>query len=197
MIVVQRYDNGPVRAVLTANQAWLDLMVASERNALLRRCALRALYDWRRTRLISRFTPIVNRAPYNYANASRTPLVKTGEMRKEVLNESRGETRAKRNGAGTQEVTAILRTRYGHIVGTEIARVMKVMPPSDVQFFADRFAIYVATEQGQTVITQAGKVITGSVVGVKPKGKLRVALNTSQRRRLGVKSRRRGVTSKG
>ena len=193
MIVVQRYDNGPVRAVLTANQAWLDLMRSSERNALLRRCALRALYDWRRTRLIQRFTPVVNHAPYNYANASRSPLVKTGEMRNEVLNESRGETRAKRNGAGTQQVTAVLRTHYGHIVGSEIARVMKVMPPSDTQFFADRFAVYVATEQGQTVITQAGKVITGSVVGAQPKGKLRVALNTGQRRRLGVKTRKKGL----
>lgn len=191
MRVIVRYDNGPMRAVLTANQEWMDLMVASERNALLRRCAVRALNDWRYTRLAKYFTNAVHQAPFNYAAGRSSHLVSSGQMRHLVINQGRAEARAKTDSSGTQQVTAILRVRYGHPVSKEIARVLRVIPPADVQYFADRFAKYVADEKGQT---SAGTSTQENGASKTRKGVTkRVRLGRDQRRRLGVKSRKKGV----
>jgi hypothetical protein len=190
MIVVDRYSGGGLRAVLSANREWLVLLRARERNAVLRRCALRALYDWRNKKLVRLFTIAVNSAPYNYGHPSNTPLVHTGKMRNLVLNQGRGEARAKTDATGTQQVSAQLRAYFGHPVDAEIARVTKIIPPQDVEYYIERFQTHLKAEFSGLQVVPTGVAVSTGTVDDKGKSSYRLRLSVSARRRLGVRSNR-------
>ncbi len=144
-------ERGPLRCWLDVNQHWLQTMRASDRNALLRAAAIRAVLDLRHARLKALFTDAVLKPPFNYTKDTITPLLASGKMRNLVLNGSKPYATAKTDATGTQMVRVVLRMDYGHIVGPEIAAVMKIVPPEWVHFVCERFAIYINVERAKMV----------------------------------------------
>lgn len=151
MTIVARFHAGTLRSYLSVNNDWLRLMRASERNALIRTAALRAVMDWRYVKLKDRFTTVVIRPPYNYKVDVLTPLLAHGKMRHLAINGSKPYATAKTNKAGTQQVRVVLRMDYGHEVSKAIGEVMKVIPPQDTQFVADRFGLYIDQERPRPI----------------------------------------------
>jgi len=149
--------SGKVRAILEVNKEWLSFMRPADRNNLLRSSALRAVYDWRYTMARTRFETSVRGAPFGYQGKSKTPMIATGKMRNEVLNKGKPVARAKTDATGTQQLTITYASVYGHIVGKEIARVMKILPEKENQFVADRMAFHISNEKGKLQAVQTGR----------------------------------------
>jgi hypothetical protein len=179
-VEVFRYSNGPLRGVLKANEAWLALMMPRERNALLRSAGKRAANEWRFRYVPLRFTSAVLGAPWFYDYPSQTPMIYKGTMIRQVFTGQINVT-AKTDAGGTQQVKSEVSLPFGHGVIPEIARVWRIIPPNEVQFFAERFAFHAIAEQRQLVTNV-------------PRGqsRLRLRLAAGQRRRLGV-TKHRGV----
>ncbi len=175
-------QKGPLRCWLDANQEWLQTMRPSERNALLRAAAIRAVMDLRHARLKALFTDAVLKPPFNYTKDMLTPLLASGKMRNLVLNGSKPYATAKTDASGTQMVRVVLRMDYGHIVGPEIAAVMKIVPDEWVQFVCDRFAIYINIERAKMVSSSTSSfALQGNHFGLQHHDRLRLDRNQRTR----------------
>lgn len=182
MTIVATSQRGSLRCWLDANSEWTRLMRASDRNALFRAAATRAVMDLRHARMKVLFTQGVTRPPFNYDLDKLTPLVASGKMRNLVLNGSKPYATAKTDKSGTQQVRVVLRMDYGHVVGKEIAAVMKIVPPEWVQFVCERFAIYVNTERAKLISKSSSSfTMQGDHFGLKHHDRLR--LNRGQKTR--------------
>lgn len=173
-ILVERVSNGPIRAYLEMEEARLNQFRPRERNALLARCLEKAVRVWRGIFMKLWFSKRVLSAPYDYTLDHVSPLVDQGDAAKLVYT---GKIQARAPGGN---VKCYVSMPLGHPVRQEISRVLKVVPPDQIQFIADRFASYVsgAIDQSEVVTTQKPDV--------QPKRRLTV----KQRRAFGVKARK-------
>ncbi|HYG68735.1 MAG TPA: hypothetical protein VD838_13800, partial [Anaeromyxobacteraceae bacterium] len=139
-IVVQRYTNGPIKAVLEAEASRLELFSKRERNALLARSLERALHAWRAVYMRIRFMKPVTESPFHYQGDPRSPMFESGEMKEAAY---KGRIIARSPGGRVRGTVGV---PFGHAVTPEISRVWKVLPPNEVTFVAVRFAKHVARE---------------------------------------------------
>lgn len=175
-VVVVRYTNGPIKAVLEAEAGRLELFSARERNALLARALERAMAAWRAVFMRIRFTKKVTESPFHYNGDPRSPMYDSGAMERAVYQ---GKIVARAPGG---RVAGTVSTPFAHGVTKEISRVWRVLPPNEVQFVADRFAKLVAREidLAEDVPVQRARI------NATPRRRL----TATQRARLGVRDRK-------
>ena len=173
---------GPIRMRLEANREWLELFSARERNAMLRGVFNRVGNEWRHKFLRRRLEKdSVLKAPFNYNLDVISPMVESGYMARSAIWKGQIKTVAKRNKQGTQQVKTTIGLPFGHPVRPEIAAVFRIIPRDEVEWFAARVGQLLTQERSKAEDATANRK------NARP----RLRLSQRQRRRFGVRSRRR------
>lgn len=156
-VVVYRYSNGPIRAVLTANENELQMFSARERNALLARSLEKSVAKWRAKYLKLRLQRTVLEPPFNYQGDKRTPLYQTGQLRDTIYN---GILIARAPGGN---VRCRIPLPAGHAITKEIDRVLREVPRGEIKQVSIWFAEFLAkgiADSSVTTIEKPNKGIT-------------------------------------
>lgn len=181
-VVIRRYQVGSFRVVYEANKEWLELFSKRERNAMLRGTAKRLGNEWRFKFLKRRLErSSVLKPPFNYDLDTRSPMYHSGNMAKAAIWKGKIKATAKTSKSGDQQIKVDIPLPYGHPVRPEIAVVFRIIPPDEVQWFADRFSDLLVNERKRA----------DNATKARKNAKPRLRLSSTQRKRFGVTSRRR------
>ncbi len=182
--------NGPLRAVLRRNHAYLSLFAPAVRKKILAKAGRQAVRNWRAMFFVKRFKKeIVSGPPWNYHYGGKHPMIGPHRGNEKLRNVIyRGKIRVVYKAKGDRfRIDASL--PYGHPVKPYTSRPWLIVPPNEVQFIADEL------QKGIDAIAELGGGAHMAVTSRSNRYPARV--NERQRQALGIRKRRRSTRRSG